>query len=227
MSTRVIRDTKALLYGTIIPALRIPRSNDDFTNDSKINALFATCASIKKKQHICVNDISNEINEVVSNLDELSDGSVLIRISPIAFATCYGFSIYDLDNLVSQIVDITHENDQIKTTSIEYIHLLHDILLGKISKDDILVFLPELDILESEIILSKDIRDVLFAALWCFTMTDNYKDAVMKAYKLNGPDNLVLIVTGSISGLYYGINGIPREWINECNRYSSINEFIF
>ena len=55
--------------------------------------------------------------------------------------------------------------------------------------------------------------DTLEAAIWCFLTTDSYKDCVLKAVNLGDDTDTVGAVTGGIAGAYYGMEGIPREWL--------------
>lgn len=69
------------------------------------------------------------------------------------------------------------------------------------------------DLPESEIESSGYVVDTLEAALWCFANTNNYKDCVLKAVNLGGDTDTVAAVAGGLAGLFYGIDNIPKEWI--------------
>lgn len=66
----------------------------------------------------------------------------------------------------------------------------------------------------------------LEAALWCFLNTDNYADCVLKAVNLGGDTDTTAAVAGSIAGAYYGVEGIPAEWIECIARKEWIAELI-
>lgn len=55
--------------------------------------------------------------------------------------------------------------------------------------------------------------DTLEAALWCFLNTENYRDCVLKAVNLGDDTDTVGAVAGGLAGLYYGMDHIPKEWI--------------
>lgn len=57
--------------------------------------------------------------------------------------------------------------------------------------------------------------DTLEAALWCFQMTRSFKEAVLLAANLGDDADTVAAVTGQIAGAYYGLDGIPEEWVNK------------
>lgn len=57
--------------------------------------------------------------------------------------------------------------------------------------------------------------DSLEAALWCFHITDNFKDAVLTAANLGDDADTTAAITGQIAGAYYGEAGIPQHWLNK------------
>lgn len=67
---------------------------------------------------------------------------------------------------------------------------------------------------EDDIRSSGYVVDTLEAAIWCFLNTDNYKDCVLKAVNLGDDTDTVGAVAGGLAGIYYGIDAIPKEWID-------------
>lgn len=68
--------------------------------------------------------------------------------------------------------------------------------------------------------------DTLEAAVWCFLNTDNYKDCVLKAVNLGDDTDTVAAVAGGLAGLYYGVETIPKAWINRLPKKDRIDELI-
>ncbi len=64
--------------------------------------------------------------------------------------------------------------------------------------------------------------DTLEAALWCFLNNNNYADAVLNAVNLGGDTDTTAAVTGGLAGIYYGIEQIPQEWIDQIARKDDI-----
>lgn len=62
----------------------------------------------------------------------------------------------------------------------------------------------------------------LEAALWCFYHTDSFKDAVLLAANLGDDADTVAAVTGQIAGAFYGLDGIPVEWVNRITMSTEI-----
>ena len=55
----------------------------------------------------------------------------------------------------------------------------------------------------------------LEAALWCLITTNSYEECLLKAVNLGDDTDTVAAVAGGLAGLFYGVDGIPKDWI-EC-----------
>jgi ADP-ribosyl-[dinitrogen reductase] hydrolase len=54
----------------------------------------------------------------------------------------------------------------------------------------------------------------LAAALWAFSSTDNFRDAVLRAANVGGNSDVVASVCGQLAGAHYGMSAIPSSWLN-------------
>lgn len=79
---------------------------------------------------------------------------------------------------------------------------------------------------EDEIKSGGYVVSTLEAAFWCFLNTDSYADCVLKAINLGGDTDTTAAVAGSIAGAYYGMDGIPAEWLECIARREWIAELI-
>ena len=52
----------------------------------------------------------------------------------------------------------------------------------------------------------------LAAALWAFSSTDNFRDAVLRAANVGGNSDVVASVCGQLAGAHYGVSAIPQSW---------------
>ncbi|MDZ7960489.1 MAG: ADP-ribosylglycohydrolase family protein [Aulosira sp. DedQUE10] len=64
--------------------------------------------------------------------------------------------------------------------------------------------------------------DTLEASLWCLLNTSSYSEAVLKAVNLGGDTDTTAAVTGGLAGIYYGMEKIPQEWMNQIARKQDI-----
>jgi len=56
--------------------------------------------------------------------------------------------------------------------------------------------------------------DSLEAALWCFYQSDNFKDGALLAANLGDDADTTAAIYGQIAGAFYGVNELPKEWID-------------
>jgi ADP-ribosylglycohydrolase len=77
---------------------------------------------------------------------------------------------------------------------------------------------------EEEIKSSGYVVDTLEAAIWCLMNTDNYKDCVLRAVNLGDDTDTVAAVAGGLAGLFYGVDAIPKDWLNQLARLDYIKE---
>lgn len=106
--------------------------------------------------------------------------------------------------------ELTQYFEQRKINPIE-INKFHRLLVEDISKVD-----------EDNIKSSGYVIDTLEAAIWCILITNNYKDAVLKAVNLGHDTDTTGAVTGGLAALIYGLDNIPKEWINTLARKDDI-----
>lgn len=106
--------------------------------------------------------------------------------------------------------ELTQYFEQRKINPIE-INKFRRLLVEDISKVD-----------EDNIKSSGYVIDTLEAAIWCTLITNNHKDAVLKAVNLGHDTDTTGAVTGGLAALIYGLDNIPNEWINTLARKDDI-----
>ncbi len=52
------------------------------------------------------------------------------------------------------------------------------------------------------------------ASLWCLMVHDNFEDTILEAINLGNDTDTVAAITGSMVRIIYGIDSIPKEWLN-------------
>lgn len=57
--------------------------------------------------------------------------------------------------------------------------------------------------------------DTLEAVLWVLLKHNNYQDTIIEAINLGNDTDTVGAIVGSMAGILYGLNSIPKEWINK------------
>lgn len=65
----------------------------------------------------------------------------------------------------------------------------------------------------------------LEAALWAFWHTDNFRDAILAAANLGNDADTNAAICGQIAGAYYGVENIPKTWLEILYRKDYIQNF--
>lgn len=74
---------------------------------------------------------------------------------------------------------------------------------------------------ELQQILEEDMRsggyviETIEAAVWCLITTESLRECLLKVVNMGDDTDTVAAVAGGLAGLYYGIDAIPKEWLEE------------
>lgn len=64
----------------------------------------------------------------------------------------------------------------------------------------------------------------LEAALWCFFNTDSFEQAILRAVNLGDDADTTGAIVGQIAGAFYGVDAIPRSWVEQLTMREDIEE---
>lgn len=156
----------------------------------------------------------------------------LMRILPLAFLE----NITDQE--ITEVSSITHAHSISCEACKIYIHIAKDLLDGKSIHESIKMNAPKtysiftsLNSLENrqreEIKSTGFVVDTLEAALWSLLKTNSFRDAVETAVNLGGDADTIGAVTGGLAGIIYGIENIPKEWIEPLRKKNIIEKYLF
>lgn len=146
----------------------------------------------------------NEMRLISDNVSSLTHGYEISKLG------CYIYNSYII-NLLKGLDKFeaylsikknnydAYSNDTIK----EYSQILEDDI-SKLRIDDISS--------------SGYVVDTLECALWIFLNLDNFKDCIIASTNIGDDTDTIGAVVGSLSGIYYGIESIPKEWIDKLQR---------
>lgn len=79
--------------------------------------------------------------------------------------------------------------------------------------------------IEEEFINSNGyVVSTLEASIWCLLNSTSYEEAVLKAVNLGEDTDTTGAVTGSLAGLYYGYQQLPKLWVDKVIRINQIKK---
>ena len=179
----------------------------------------------------------------INDENHQSNGS-LMRILPIAiYSHANNLSINKLKEITDNVGGLTHKQDSVQLACFIYVTFIIDLLNGmnkneaysnmkcrkyKYRKESIDMYnrLLKEDIrtLSIEDIKSSGyIVDTIEAAFWCFLIHDNYEDTIVEAINLGQDTDTIAAIAGSMAGIVYGIDSIPKRWLNKMQK----REYLF
>lgn len=157
----------------------------------------------------------------------------LMRILPIAF-------LHEVNKQgFREVCGLTHKNEVCVEACAIYLDLLKFVADEKDLREVLqwehmkhvsgyfhrLVKIWELP--ESEIKSTGYVVDTLEAAVWCFTTSRSYSEAVLKAVNLGGDTDTIAALTGALAALRWGYNSIPEEWVDKLANKELIENCLF
>lgn len=161
----------------------------------------------------------------------------IMRLAPVPIR--YHNDCAQAIELAGESSRTTHGAHECIEASKLYAAILHHTLHGN-TKDDILLHhghtVTNSEIIqdiangdyrtktEDEIVGSGYVVNCLEAALWSFHVTDNFRDAILKATNLGDDADTTAAVTGQIAGAFYGEEGIPNHWRSQLVMVDTIRD---
>ena len=210
-----------------------------WTDDTSLT--LALCDSIRKKKTINTKDILKRFRKWLNwgkytqdgkpfdigktcycaiksgkGLDDFNsngNGS-LMRIIPLAFVENI------TDQKIVEVSAITHAHTIACEACKIYIHIARDLINDKSISEAVTRQ-------REEIKSTGYVVDSLEAALWSLLKTNSFRDAVETAVNLGGDADTIGAVTGGLAGIIYGIEGIPKEWIEALRKKKIIEKYLF
>lgn len=226
-----------------------------FSDDTSL--LLATCASLKERGEVDVEDMRRRFCDWLYKGAYTSDGSAfdvgnatatalergrgcdeersngngsLMRIAPLVFV---GAS----DDEVRAVSAITHAHWISTEACVMFVRILDDLMDGECLEDAIVrnmpgnerfAFLRDLADMPCDAVKSSGfVLDTLGAALWCALHTNSFSDCVLTAVNLGDDSDTTGCVAGALAGAMYGYESIPAEWIDALRGRELIEQCLF
>ncbi len=181
-------------------------------------------------------DIGSTCEETIESgkglADEWSQGNgSLMRTIPLAF-------VPDItDEAIREVSAITHAHPNCMEACVCYVKIARDLLAGIPLKESILSRISDTSVFQrirqiencrrQEIRSTGFVVDTFEAAMWCLLTTDNYRDCLIKAVNLGQDTDSIGAVAGGLAGILYGMESIPKEWIDCIYKKMTIERYLF
>ena len=182
-------------------------------------------------------DVGNTVSTVLAEGEgcggERSNGNgSLMRIIPLAFARAS-------DEDIEGVSAITHAHALSKRSCVVFVRIARDLMARKEATDAIYdAFVDEADPLlanlsdvyawkREDVESSGYVLHTLGASLWCLANTESYAECVLAAVNLGSDTDTTACVAGALAGIVYGMEGIPKEWVETLRGKDVIERCLF
>lgn len=144
----------------------------------------------------------------------------LMRLAPVVLA------YYDSSDTYVDVYEFARESSRTTHASRECLDCAHSLA-------EIISMALSGSLKISKSIMNKTIDQIkgsgrasesLEAAWWCCLDTTNFRDAVLKAANLGDDADTTAAIVGQIAGALYGIEGIPKEWLDKLHQRDMIED---
>ena len=162
----------------------------------------------------------------VNNFSQGEQVSIINQASSLTHGheiSCLGCKIYaDYISLLLDGIDkniayqLIKKNNYEQYFSKESINEYNRILFSDLSK-----------LLKSEIKSTGYVVDTLEASIWCTLNNDTFEDALVSAINLGGDTDTIGAICGSMNGIIYGKNSIPKRWIVKLRKREELEKLSF
>ena len=194
------------------------------------------------------NTIYNALNNYQNGLEALNCGKKgfmdngngsLMRILPFSlYCILNNIDTNETKKIIGEASSLTHAHDISKLSCYIYTEFLREIINTK-NPEMALQYIETLDlngfseesigvhkrilsnfinVEDSEINESGYVVDTLEAALYSVLNSYDYESAIICATEMGHDTDTIAAITGSIAGIVYGYNSIPKEWLLNLKR---------
>jgi ADP-ribosyl-[dinitrogen reductase] hydrolase len=202
--------------------------------------------------HFAINRISKgELPILCGGISEQDNGNgSLMRILPLAIFLKNEQDVAVIFEKVKQVSSITHAHFRSVFACFIYIIYAIELIKGENkfeayskAKSIISDFISKIDFNKTEIqlfdrILKGSINELaeeeiyssgyvlhsLEASFWCILTSESYQETVLKAVNLGEDTDTTAAISGGLAGIIYGIDSIPKDWLNVLVRKNLIDD---
>ncbi len=190
--------------------------------------------------------------ECGGNKESDNGNGSLMRVLPLAYYL-KNFEPLKKIEIIKEVSSLTHSHKRSILACIFYVEFAINLLMKKSKSEaykNSVIFVKEYcisdyksefcyferilngkadELKEEEIMSGGYVIDTLEAVIWSFLNSEDYKSSVFSAVNLGGDTDTTGAITGGLSGIFYGFDNIPDNWVQILARkkdiYSLLEQF--
>jgi ADP-ribosylglycohydrolase len=66
--------------------------------------------------------------------------------------------------------------------------------------------------------------EVLESSIWFFLNSSSYRETILSIINIGHDTDTSAAIAGGLAGIYYGVEGIPQEWVSQIARKDDIED---
>lgn len=153
--------------------------------------------------------------ELINNMSSLTHRHEISRL---------GCKIYC--DFIKSLLDTSDKNLALETIRLKFDYYSKHYSIDTLRKY-IRIFDPNFSSLSKEEIKSSGfVVDTLESSIWCLMNANSFYETVVLAVNLGDDTDTVGAITGSMAGLLYGINNIPKNWIENLKNINYLDDLV-
>ena len=217
-------------------------------HDEVFDIGITTSIAISRLREIIEEGHLDELKQQKHYGNERDNGNgSLMRIIPLLFYI-KGKPIKEQFDIVWEVSALTHRHIRAAMSCMIYLNLAEKLLEGKDKLEAYKEMRVEIDKLWDAIdfpeeerkhfdkLIQNDIREtdieelktggyvieVLESSIWFFLNKNTYRDTILSIINLGHDTDTSAAIAGGLAGLYYGKEGMPKEWVASIARLDDI-----
>jgi len=211
----------------------VPAVGEKFIEWYKTNPfdIGVCCANVIRQMEDLENPQDYDWENASRYYDKISGGKSAGNggLMRTAFCGVYYPAEHDVEKFAKDICGMTHHNEVARTDCALMSRIIHKLIDGgtkETIEDEIISYedcntrysLGEIEGYPFKVEPSGYCVDSLACALKCVLTTRSFEQAVVMAVNMGGDTDTIGAITGAMAGALYGIDGIPKEWIQALDK---------
>lgn len=144
----------------------------------------------------------------------------LMRIVPLAFTDA-------TDDDVRAASAVTHAHPTCTEACVDFVRIARRLADGEPVRNAMGEYARLADARRDDVRSGGYVLDTLRAALWCLANTWSYESCVLEAVNLGRDTDTTAAVAGALAGIAYGVDMIPKGWMDALRGKAVIERCLF
>lgn len=154
-------------------------------------------------------------------LDLVKKYSSITHSHPISYLSCFLYL-----NIAWKILNGEDKNQSVVGSINEFSNLIKDYDSVTVRELEKITSIDYKNIQEIDFESGTYVVDSMISSIYCLLHTKSYNESILKAVNLGGDTDTTAAIVGALTGIYYGKENIPTNWIENLVKNDLITKLI-